>query len=417
MRWHLSNDGIELENLKKERDMHKKTLIVSLALYVLSSVVSFAAFSMVGSGGQVGPQVSDSGGEGDEQTALAALLEIDPGEPMDQACPLNGKYYTETEREAWEQKRPLAVMVENAPDSRPHSGISDADIVFEAVAEGGVTRFMPIYYCDVQRYDTLIAPVRSARSYFVDWASGFNWPMYVHVGGANIAGPADALGQISQYGWNLENDMNQFSIGYPTFVRNANRLGRKVATEHTMETSTERLWEVAEDRGWTNMSPERRIGRTLYEEEDWKDGYTGWSFQEEIPAPGDVRSISHEFWSGYSQYDVRWEYDPDTNSYNRFMGGEPHTDLNNGDQVQANTVIVLLTQEKGPIDELKHMLYTTTGSGNALVFMNGEVVEAAWVKKSRTAELEFKDRKGEELELARGMVWISVVDTSTEVDY
>ncbi len=397
--------------------MKKTSVWVTIGLYIVSSVVSFMVFSNTGSvTSEEAEQRSGSTPLGDE-TALGALLEIDPSEPRDQACPLNGAYYTQTEREAWEKRRPLAVMIENAPDARPHSGITSADVVYEMVAEGGVTRFMAMYYCDAQRFDTTIAPVRSARTYFLDYASGYNFPMYVHVGGANTPGPADALGQINDYGWALENDMNQFSIGYPTFVRNANRLGRPVATEHTMETTTELLWDVAEERGWTNMSPARRIGRTSYDAEDWKDGYEGWSFQDEVPNPGSVTSITHDFWSGYGQYVVRWDYNADSNTYARTMGGEPHTDLNNDEQVAASNVVVILTEEKGPIDELKHILYTTIGTGDALIFKNGEAIEATWVKRDRLAELTFVDKKGDDIEFARGLTWIAVVDESTEVEY
>lgn len=403
--------------------MNKKILIFTLVVYILSSVVSYATFSYFADSGLIkNILVSDGGKTTDElleeeQTRLAQILQIDPSEPRDQACPLNGKYYTKTEQQAWAQRRPLAVMIENAPDSRPHSGLSDADIVFEALAEGGVTRFMGLFYCGVQRYDTVIAPVRSARSYFVDWASGFNYPLYVHVGGANLPGPADALGQIGQYGWNLENDLNQFSIGYPTFVRNANRIGREVATEHTMETTSELLWDVAEDRDWTNIAPVRRIGGKSVGGDDWNETYKGWEFQDDVPEPGTTTTISYEFWDGWSEYGVEWNYDSETNTYKRLMAGTPHIDLNNDKQIQAANVIVLLTDEKGPIDELKHMLYTTIGSGNAIIFKNGEEIKATWSKPTREAELTFSDRKGDPIEFARGLTWISVLDTATEVTY
>ena len=400
--------------------MKKKAVLAIVILYFLSSLVSFGAFALFAH-----PQTASLLGTNqptevteEEETALGALLEIDPSEPKDQVCPLNGKYYTMTERKAWEQDRPLAIMIENHPDARPQSGLSYADVVFEAVAEGGVTRFMALYYCGAQRFDVAVAPVRSARSYFIDWASGFNFPLYVHVGGANLPGPADALGQINDYGWGQENDLNQFSIGYPTFFRNTNRLGRDVATEHTMESSTEMLWEyAAEERGWTNMAPARRIGRTTYKEEDWKDGFTPWSFQDEVPADGSVTTLSYEFWDGFAQWGVSWDYNKETDMYMRSMAGEPNIDLNNDKQIAAANVVVLFTTEKGPIDELKHMLYTTTGTGKALIFKNGEEISGRWSKKTREDELVFTDNKGADLELARGLTWISVVGTGTEVTY
>lgn len=395
--------------------MKKKSLLFILVLYVVSTAASYGIFSAVAKN-QAVPLTSD-GTDGSE-TDLGQLLNIDPSEPRDQACPLNGKLYTLTEKNAWGKKRPLAVMIENTPDARPQSGISDADVVFEAIAEGGVTRFMALFYCGVQRNDTLLAPIRSARTYFVDYASGFNLPMYVHVGGANLAGPADALSQIGEYGWNGENDMNQFSIGYPTFVRNYDRVpGKEIATEHTMETSTERLWEVAAEREWTNITPARKVGRTTTPASDWSEGFTGWTYQDKAPSAGSVTTINYEFWTGFSDYAVRWEYAPESNTYKRFVAGESQTDLNNDKQVEASNVVVLLTTEKGPIDEKKHMLYQTTGTGDALLFRNGTAEKVTWVKKDRESELRFTDTKGKDVELARGLVWISVVDESTDVSY
>lgn len=397
--------------------MNKKVLLVSLVLYLFASVASFTAFSALNKHQLTQSIETGSGAAGDDETLLGSILDIDPSEPKDQECPLNGKYFTNTERTAWEKRRPLAVMIENSPDARPQSGLSDADVVYEAVAEGGVTRFMAMYYCGVQAFDTILAPIRSARTYYVDYASGYNYPLYVHVGGANLPGPSDALGQIAEYGWNQENDLNQFSIGYPTFIRNANRLNKPVATEHTMETSTEKLWAVGEERGWTNMSPEMKIGRTVVPSEDWSENFEPWTFYEENPAKGTVTTISHDFWSGYGQYAVVWNYDSTSNTYKRTMGGDPHMDLNNDEQIMASNVIVLLTTEKGPINENKHMLYTTTGTGDVLIFNNGTATKAKWSKPERESELRFVDAKGQDIPLARGLTWIAVVDKSTEVEY
>ncbi|MGH7233990.1 MAG: DUF3048 domain-containing protein, partial [Candidatus Saccharimonadales bacterium] len=83
-----------------------------------------------------------------------------------------------------------AVMVENTPDARPQSGLSQAGVVFEALAEGGVTRFMALFQDQLPTY---VGPVRSARPYFIDWALGFDAP-YAHVGGS-----PDALSEIKSF--------------------------------------------------------------------------------------------------------------------------------------------------------------------------------------------------------------------------
>lgn len=393
--------------------MYKKILLIAVVVYAVSAGLSYAVFT------KIGLPMSRTVVEENlpEETALGALLNIDPNEPRDQACPLNGKLYTNTERQAWEKRRPLAVMIENDVNARPQAGLGSADVVYEAIAEGGITRFMAMFYCGAQRYDTTLAPIRSARTYFIDWASGYNFPLYVHVGGANIPGPTDALGQINTYGWAMQNDINQFSVGYPTFVRNANRLGRPVATEHTMETTTEKLWAVGEDRGWTNMSPNRRIAGQAVPGMDWKDGFTPWTFQDGNPGAGNTAKISYNFWSGYNDFSVAWEYDQATNTYKRTMGSEPHVDQNSNEQIAASNVVVLLTDERGPINEAKHMLYRTTGTGNALIFQNGQAIQARWSKPTRTDELTFVDNRGNPVQMVRGLTWISVIDSGNQVTY
>lgn len=399
--------------------MSKKNLIVILALYVASTAISFGAFSYLAKGTSVastnGPAVLDP-----QETLLSSLLDIDPNEPADQACPINGAYYTMTERNAWETRRPLFVMIENTPDSRPQSGLSRADMVFEAVAEGGVTRFGAIFYCAAQYNNITLAPIRSARSYFVDWASGFNLPLYVHVGGANVPGPTDALGQIREYGWEGKNNINQFSVGYPTFVRNYNRIpGKEIATEHTMETTTEALWKVAASRGWTGTTPQRVVARRTIEAASWQSGYQGLVFESTAaPATANTPKISYDFWSGYNQYSVEWEYDGALDAYKRKNGGEAALDLNNDQQVASSNVVILFTTEKGPINEKKHMLYGTIGRGKALIFKHGQTpIEANWVKKDREAELEFVDLRGQAIEFARGQIWISVLANDSKVIY
>lgn len=391
--------------------MKRKHLIIALVLYVISATASYTVFSSFDFEDSESQQIQQQSGRIDQvETELGLLLDIEPDAPKNQACPLSGAYYTQAEKEAWSKRRPLFVMIENSPDARPQSGLSKADVVFEAVAEGGVTRFGAVYYCAAQRKDVVLAPVRSARTYFVDYASGFHQPMYVHVGGANIPGPTNALGQIGDYGWELQNDITAFSEGYPTFVRNKSRIkGKQLATEHTMESSTERLWDVAEKRDWTNINP--------VTEKNWLEEYDGWTFEEEPADAGEINRVSYDFWSGYDQYAVDWEYDSQQDAFLRSQGGEKHIDLNTGEVVAAANVIVLQTTEKGPINELKHMIYGTTGTGDAYIFKHGEVIEANWSKASRTSELEFTDGRGQPVELARGLTWISVVNLNTEPAY
>ncbi len=177
----------------------KVTIISALAVLVVALIGSYYFFSQkVDLSGYKGPVPADT-----------SQLPEDSG-PKTEPCPMNGALYSKAQRKIWESRRPLGVMIENHTDSRPQSGLSSADIIYEAVAEGGITRFLAIYYC---KDASPVGPVRSARIYYVELLQEYgNNPLYAHVGGANTPGPADALGEIQDLGWDQYNDLNQFGV-------------------------------------------------------------------------------------------------------------------------------------------------------------------------------------------------------------
>src|SRR3972149_10745098 len=121
-----------------------------VGLYLLSAGASMAVFSFLGK-----EPSFDSGLENGLAGSRGRIADL----PKTEECPLNGGMYSKVEREIWEGRRPIAAMVENHADSRPASGLSKADVVYEAVAEGGITRFLAIFYCGSAGYDLNIAPV------------------------------------------------------------------------------------------------------------------------------------------------------------------------------------------------------------------------------------------------------------------
>ncbi len=335
-------------------------------------------------------------------TPSNALVE-DPNEPKTESCPLNGELHTKKAQESWEKRRPLAVMIENHTEARPQSGLSTADIVYEAVAEGGITRFMAIFYCNLS--DVQVGPVRSARTYFLDWLGEYDG-LYAHVGGANTPGPADALSQIIRY---EVKDLNQFSIGFPVFWRDYQRLGHPVATEHTMYSTTQKLWEVGAKRGWTAADSSGIR---------WDENFIPWKFKND-EAGGNIFKIAVNFWESQPNYTVEWNYDPELNLYQR-KNGEPHLDLNNNTQLAPKVVIVQFEKEANANDGYPgnvHLLYGTTGSGKALVFQDGNVLEGKWIKNSRVFRTKYLDSTNKEIELSRGQIWIQTVPEGSKVKY
>jgi len=345
---------------------------------------------------------------GTKETAQLTLpspsneVDEDSSEPKTEACPLNGSMHTKKAKESWEKRRPLAVMIENHTEARPQSGLSSADIIYEAIAEGGITRFMALYYCNLK--DVQVGPVRSARTYYLDW-NEYD-ALYAHVGGANTPGPADALGQIIKYG---VKDLNQFSIGFPVFWRDYQRLGHPVATEHTMYSTTKKLWEVGAKRGWTATDS---AGIR------WDDDFIPWKFKAD-QGGGSTIKVTVNFWESQSNYRVEWNYDPTSNTYKR-KNGEDHLDLNNKQQLAAKNIVVQFQRESNANDGYPgnvHLLYGTTGFGKALLFIDGNAIEGRWIKKSRTSRTKFVDTKDKEIEFNKGQIWIQTVPEGSKVAY
>lgn len=345
------------------------------------------------------------------------------------ACPINGELHTVAEQQIWSQRRPLAVMVENHSDARPQSGLQNADIVYEAVAEGGITRFMGIFYCNAlqgssSKYD--LGPVRSARTYFLDLASEYaDYPLYAHVGGANCSattpgGPcttarkALAIEQIAQYGWNNKGtwgDLSQFALPYKVCRREPDRVGDVRATEHTMYCSSEQLWNIAADRGLTNM--------TLVNKTSWDKNYRSWSFKQEDKAVATLNAtnITFDFWKDYKDYAVEWKYETVSNSYQRYNGSKAHIDFNTGKILTTKNIIVQLTKETRSIDEHGHMLYDVIGTGKGFLFQNGSVKEITWSKASRTSRTIYKDKTGKEINFVPGLVWVEIIPKENTINY
>lgn len=368
-----------------------KIIVAIIVLYSLSTGASFVVFSSVLKG-----PISI-------ETPFGNLTDLTSGDEegvKDRQCPLNGALYTKTREQQWRQRRPLGVMVENHVDARPVTGLSRADIIYEAVAEGGITRFLVMYLCQ-DAGD--IAPVRSARTYFIDWLSEYD-AAYAHVGGANTPGPANALGQIRDYDIK---DMDQFGLGFPTYWRGTDKLA-----PHNVHSTTKKLWEAAKEKGF---GPEDQ------DENRWDKNFAEWKFKDEanLESRGDQKPIVVPFWGQNESYTVTWQYDKAVNLYRRFHGQDAQIDPLTKEHLSAKTVIIQIQTERKASDGHQdgHLLYGTIGSGKALIFSDGKVTQGKWSKKDRVSRTKLLDEKGNEVQLNRGLIWIQTIPAGNEVDY
>ena len=407
----------------------KNNKIISfLCLFLLISGISYFIFDKILPASQV-TSLSPSGTTAKTVNPETGVIAFSGNKT--EVCPINGALFTKEEKDIWSTRRPLMVMIENHEDSRPQSGLQSADIVYETVAEGGITRFMGVFYCGIigstnGKYD--VGPVRSARTYFLDLVSEYgDYPLYNHVGGANCSGGdsasktatncstdkrAQALEQISQYCWNSQvtaSDLNEFSLPYKACRREPDRTGDERATEHTMYCSTTELWNIAATRGLTNITTAKKTS--------WNKSYRPWSFSQKDQSNSSAATISFDFWPGYKAYSVSWKYDSANNNYVRSNGGKAQIDFNTQKNLTAKNIIIQYAKETRSIDEHGHLLYGVIGTGNGILFQNGIKTEITWSKASRTARTIFKDAAGKEINFVPGNIWVEILNTGSNVSY
>lgn len=284
---------------------------------------------------------------------------------------------------------PVCVMIENLVEARPQAGLDRADLVYEALAEGGITRFMAVFAGN----DVLdkIGPVRSARPYYLDWAKELNC-LYTHAGGS-----PDALKDIPAYGLS---DFNQFYNGQ-YFWRDKERLKTK-AYEHTLFTSSELLTRAFRDKNFPLVGT-----------------FTPWKFTSDLAyaqRPTTPVTISIPF--STFNYKVDYQYDIKTNEYSRSQGEQQHV-MENGKQIVTKNVVVeyVATSLADATDGKGRLSMETIGQGNALMFKDGGVVKGTWKKTSREARTIFYDASGQEYTFAIGPTWVEIVPNDREVTY
>ncbi len=305
-----------------------------------------------------------------------------PDPPRDQVNPINGELYTVKEMEEIKSRYPIAVMVENHIDARNQSGYNCADIVFEALAEGGITRTMPIFW---GRQCEEIGPIRSARQYFIEWLMPYD-PLYMYIGYAVADDPrANAGGSLYEYGIKRMDRSGTFW-----------RSNKKYAP-HNAYTSSELLFERAEAFGYTGKPAEIKP----------------WKFKKDAPPDqrGNKEKAEITFFQRLNNggtYDEVWQYDKERNIYLRYQAHnmEPYKDAFTDQIVYAKNLIILRSQTTSTYNAKAHLIIDTIGDGNGVLMRDGHVFNITWKKKDLESRVRFYDEENKEIELNRGICWI-----------
>lgn len=276
-------------------------------------------------------------------------------------------------------KRPVtSIQIENSPDARPQSGLLDAGVVFEAIAEGGITRFNASF---LEAQPDYIGPIRSVRPYYVDLVAPFD-PIFVHAGGS-----ADGLAQLR-------------SVGLKDLDHGANASAFKRVSDryapHNLYSSMAELDKASQGRGYTTSNVKGFVRA-----------------QKEAPNPAPTAKSIDFSLSGFL-YNSHFDYDTASNSYLRSQAGKPHTDHRSGKQLAPKTVVAIVTDYS---TRGIYSVYRTTGSGQVFIFQNGVVTPGTWTKNSVKDQFTFADATGKPIQLNPGQTWVTMVGNAGSVVY
>ena len=353
-----------MANFKKTRLMKTLSLISALTLIV-------TAFT-------------GCGGKEEEPTTTEPTTVITTEPPVVYRNPLTGEAGYNEELIG---NRPVMVVVENHSQARPQWGLTSSDIVFEMVAEGGITR-MILMYADASRLPDKIGPVRSTRHYFLDLAEGYD-AIFTHFGQSTYAKQ-----QLANH--DIDNINGYFDGSY--FSRDKSR---NVDSEHTAYTTKEWVTKAIADKEY----------RTTL-----KDNYTD-AFQfnidgNEVLKDGSCVTATVSFSSSYT---YTLDYDKQENVYYSSLNGNPFMD-SNGTQQNFENIVILYTNISAIAGDTKNRVDFDLSEGEGRYISNGSYEDISWKKGDSTDMLKLYDSEGEELKLNTGRTYIAICDDSREAN-
>ncbi len=293
------------------------------------------------------------------------------GDPI--VCPLTG---IEPSNEALAERPAVAVKIENAPVAYPLSGLEDAEVVYEEVVEGGITRFMAIYQCT----DTSKAgPIRSARA--VDPAIMSPYTKILAFSGANQT-VVDIL---------LENEVVIVDeTGAETAMVRVPREG--LTSEHTLYADTKAV---------------RKIGKAEFADAPSDDLFEFGDLADNGKTRK-AKSVTIDF-SGLTQVSYSW----DGEGYLRSQAGAPFVS-ESGEQVQVTNVLVEehdinFSTIVDPAGNPSVEIADETGSGRAVLFRDGKAIVGTWTRDSIDSPVVFETKTGDRMVFATGSIWVHLV--------
>ncbi|AIQ45000.1 hypothetical protein R70723_03100 [Paenibacillus sp. FSL R7-0273] len=274
--------------------------------------------------------------------------------------------------------RPLAVMINNAPAARPQSGISEADVLYEVLAEGGITRLVGIFQSHTGVVK--IGPIRSIRPYLIDLGESFGG-ITVHAGGSPAA---YAILQRQK-----KADMDEIGNAGAYFWRDKER-----KAPHNLYSNAAKLLEGADKLGYSGSF---EVPSYVFTDPDY------------LPTEGQA-AVSLDIHFLLQSYKVGYNYSTERRTYARLVNGKPHLDLNNNNPVEAANIMVIGADHK-VLDDVGRLQIDVELGGEALLFQRGTVISGKWARKPDDM-IRFVKQDGTEALMYPGITHVLIVPNS-----
>lgn len=313
------------------------------------------------------------------------------------------------------------VQTPNGTDgARPQAGLKEAGVVFEAIAEAGITRFAAIYQNPTS---AVIGPIRSLRIYYLQWDTPFDCTI-VHAGGSG-----DALAAVANGNYKDLSEDYQYMYRGTYGGRLWNNL---FTTANYLKQSSDNMgYNSSNIKGFARMTPEESAKNRA-------ENLAVNKLEITKPTEGDTSEMSVKVGSAmldlgsFGSFNVNYAYDLESNTYLRSYGdGAAHEvyqctseDLGEKNPEDACTlsqmapsVVVAMVVEESRAADNYHEDITTTGTGKAYIFQNGTAVTGTWEKSSADEQIKFIDKDGEEIKLAPGQTFITAIPEYGSVEF
>ena len=328
------------------------------------------------------------------------------------------------------------IQIPNGTDgARPQVGLNQAPVVFEAIAEAGITRFAAVFQNPTSK---AIGPIRSLRSYYLDWDTPFDCTI-VHAGGSDeaieelAAGDYRDLTESYDYMW-------RDTSGYwaPNNLMTSPALLSEFATANKYTSSDPKvLPRLTPDEASNVVSEVKAQKEGANNSSDDSDSSSSSNSADSSDKSSSSDSTKTDYklaseiainFGTVSDFNTIYKYDENTNTYARsYANGEAHlvyscdntdkttplpkSDCGIAQQVAPSAVAVMMVDEHLDSDGYHHVIQTV-GTGIAYVFQNGTVTKGTWKKSSKSAQIEFKDSSNNIISFTPGQLWIAAVPNS-----